>query len=59
MKTVVLIVLSVIVGYACGSYYSTVKLQQQAVKEGAGEYILVNKSGDQKFIFIAPNCGPH
>lgn len=59
MKMTIGLILAAGLGYTFGSYFSTTKLQKQAVNEGAAEYIIVSTDGHKDFRWIKPNCGPH
>lgn len=59
MKVTIGLILAAGLGFAVGSYFSTEKLQKQAVDEGAAEYITVSTDGHKDFRWIKPNCGPH
>lgn len=48
-----------IVGYYVGTMITTKKLQEEAIINGVGEKIVIDYSGNTKFIFVKPNCGPH
>lgn len=47
------------VGYYVGTMITTKKLQEEAIINGVGEKIVIDYSGNTKFIFVKPNCGPH
>jgi hypothetical protein len=59
IKWLSIVLIAFVSGYFIGNYITKVKFEQQAVHEGAGEYIMVSTDGHKKFIFITPNCGPH
>lgn len=47
------------VGYYVGTMITTKKLQTEAIKNGVGEMIVIDYSGNTRFMFVTPNCGPH
>jgi hypothetical protein len=55
----VLIIISIILGYSIGNKTAVNKMQQEAIENGVGEFIIVHPSGDKKFRYLKPNCGPH
>lgn len=58
-KIVIILVIVFTLGYYFGSKISTRKLQSEAIKNGVGEMIVIDYSGNTRFMFVAPNCGPH
>lgn len=59
MKYIVLIIVSIIFGYLIGNITTTNKMQQDALENEVAEFIIVHPSGDKKFSYLKPNCGPH
>jgi hypothetical protein len=59
MKYIVLIIVSIIFGYSIGNKTTANKMQQEAIENGVGEFIIISYSGDKKFNYLKPNCGPH
>lgn len=47
------------IGYYVGTVITTTRFQNEAVKNGAGELIMIDDNGNTKFMFVKPNCGPH